>query len=151
VLDRFDDWRSGSEASDGANASIHAAPGSQGLGMRLDFDLGGTAGYALAARPIDLDLPPNYEIAFDLRADARVNDFQVKLVDASGENVWWFRRPNLAFPRDWQRITIKKRPDRLCLGSDEGPRSGARRTHRVRRGGRQRRRGLDLHQPPDAA
>jgi hypothetical protein len=117
VLDRFDDlalWKA--TASDGANASIHAAAGSQGLGMRVDFDLGGTAGYALAARPLDLDLPPNYEIAFDLRADAQVNDFQVKLVDAGGENVWWFRRANFAFPREWQRITIRKRQIEFAWG-----------------------------------
>jgi hypothetical protein len=117
VLDRFDDlalWKA--TASDGANASIHAAAGARGLGMRLDFDLGGTAGYALATRPVDLQLPANYEIAFDLRADARVNDFQVKLVDDSGENVWWFRRPNFTFPRDWQRITIKKRQIEFAWG-----------------------------------
>ena len=56
-----------------------------------------------------LDLPANYEISFYLRADAPTNHFQVKLVDASGENVWWFNRPNYEFPREWQRVTIKKR------------------------------------------
>jgi len=110
VLDRFDDlalWRVGT--SDGVNASIHAGRGAGGLALRLDFDLAGTAGYALAARPLALDLPENFELAFDLRGNVPVNDFQVKLVDDSGENVWWYRRQNFEFPRQWQRITIKKR------------------------------------------
>ena len=110
VLDTFDDlspWKPG--ASDGVRAAIQRVSESDGSGLRLDFDLGGTAGYALAARALPLDFPSNYEIAFDLRADAPINHFQVKFVDASGENVWWFNRPNFEFPHEWQRITIKKR------------------------------------------
>src|SRR5438477_1768181 len=110
VLDTFDQlaaWQAG--ASDGVRASIQKASGPEGPALRLDFDLAGTAGYALAARSLPLDLPPNYEISFYLRADAPVNHFQVKLTDESGENVWWFNRPDFEFPREWQRVTIKKR------------------------------------------
>jgi hypothetical protein len=117
VLDRFDDlalWQVG--ASDGVGASLHAARGATGLALRLDFDLAGTAGYALVARSLALDLPENYEIAFDVRATAGVNDFQVKFVDTSGENVWWYRRQNFDFPRAWQRITIKKRQIEFAWG-----------------------------------
>jgi hypothetical protein len=84
--------------------------------MRMDFDLRGTAGYALAARALPIDLPDNYEISFDLRADAPVNDFQVKLVDESGENVWWLRRQNFAFPQEWRRIRIKRRQVEFAWG-----------------------------------
>ena len=110
VLDDFaqiSQWRA--SASDGVRASIQPTSGPNGAALRLDFDLAGTAGYALAARALPLDLPPNYEIAFDLRANAPVNHFQVKLVDASGENVWWFSKANYEFPREWRHITIKKR------------------------------------------
>ena len=110
VLDDFADiapWQPG--ASDGVRASIRPADGVNGAALRLDFDLAGTAGYALAARTLPLDLPANYEISFYLRADALTNHFQVKLVDGSGENVWWFNRANFDFPREWQRVTIKKR------------------------------------------
>ena len=110
VLDRFENlesWKAG--ASDDVDASLHSAQGIRGPAMRLDFDLRGTAGYALAARALPLDLPANYEITFDLRGDAPTNDFQVKLVDETGENVWWFRRQNFAFPREWRKVKIKKR------------------------------------------
>jgi len=129
ILDRFDDlalWHA--SASDGVRASIHAGRGTSGLALRLDYDLGGTAGYALAARPLSLDLPDNYELAFDLRGDALVNDFQVKLVDDTGENVWWYRRQNFDFPRQWQHVVIKARQVEFAWGptSQRTPRHIAR-------------------------
>jgi hypothetical protein len=110
VLDAFDDitpWTA--VASDGVQASVHPADGERGRSLRLDFDLAGTAGYALARRALPLDLPLEYEIVFYLRADAPVNNFQVKLVDASGDNVWWVNRPEFQFPREWQLVRIKRR------------------------------------------
>ncbi len=96
-------------ASDGVRASVHPDAGPAGPALRLDFDLGGTAGYAAARRALPIDLPPNYEISFYLRADAPVNELQLKLVDASGDNVWWFHRLDYEFPREWRLIKIKKR------------------------------------------
>ena len=98
-------------ASDGVSASIGAAVGPQPEqpALRLDFDLAGTAGYAIAQRWLPIELPANYEITFYVRADAPVNDFQVKLIDATGDNVWWHVQRNYAFPRDWQQVRIKKR------------------------------------------
>ena len=117
LLDRFDDltpWKA--VASDGVQASLQPAPGPDGPALRLDFDLAGTAGYAGARRALPLDLPPRYEISFDLRADAPVNTLQVKLVDASGENVWWVNRPDVQFPQEWQRVTIKQRQIEFAWG-----------------------------------
>ena len=110
MLDRFDDvsaWKA--VASDGVAASVASVTDVKRQALRLTFDLGGTAGYAIARRALPLEFPDNYAITFWLRADAPVNDLQVKLVDASGDNVWWYHRPNFAFARDWQRVTIKKR------------------------------------------
>ena len=107
VLDRFEaiaPWHA--IASDGVQASIASVPGPA---LRLDFDLGGTAGYAGARRMLSFDLPANYEISFDLRAESRVNDFQFKLTDASGENVWWYQLKDFDFPVAWRHIRIKKR------------------------------------------
>ncbi len=117
ILDDFTDpatWKAA--ASDGVRASLHPGAGPTGPALRLDFDLGGTAGYAAARHALSLDLPPNYELLFYLRADAPVNELQVKLVDARGENVWWFRRPDFEFPREWRLITIKKRQIEFAWG-----------------------------------
>ena len=117
VLDSFDDiapW--GAIASDDVQASVHSASGVHGPALRLDFDLAGTAGYAVAHRKLPLTLPENYEIAFWVRADAAVNTFQLKLIDASGENVWWVNRPNFVFPREWQLVRINKRHIHFAWG-----------------------------------
>jgi hypothetical protein len=96
-------------ASSGVRASLHSVPGHDGQGMRLDFDFGGAAGYAAARRTLPLDFGDDYEISFWLRADAPLNNLEFKLVDASGDNVWWVNRPNFAISRDWQLVTFKKR------------------------------------------
>jgi F5/8 type C domain len=117
VLDTFDDiapWRAG--ASNDVRASVQQADGVDGRSLRLDFDLAGTAGYAVARRDLRLDLPENYEIVFYLRGDAPANNFQVKLVDASGENVWWVNRPDFEFSREWQLVRIKKRHIEFAWG-----------------------------------
>jgi len=116
-LDRFDApkaWQS--IASDGVRAAVGPAPGPNGSALRLDFDLGGTAGYAAARRALPIDLPANYEITLLARADAPVNDFQFKLVDASGDNVWWFRRPDFEFSREWRLVKIRKRQLEFAWG-----------------------------------
>ncbi|MFL6617163.1 MAG: coagulation factor 5/8 type domain-containing protein, partial [Povalibacter sp.] len=96
ILDEFDDlssWRS--LASDGVSASLKSAPGvEQGSSMLLDFDFNRTAGYAAATRSLAVELPEDYEISFWMRANAGRNNLEIKFVDASGENVWWFRRAN---------------------------------------------------------
>ncbi len=110
LLDGFEDislWQA--MASDSVSASSHAVEGVTGQAMRLDFDFNGASGYAYIRRKLPLILPENYEISFYVRADAPVNNLEFKLVDGSGDNVWWDNRPNFEFPRQWQQIRIKKR------------------------------------------
>ena len=42
--------------------------------------------------------------------------FEVKLADASGDNVWWFERRDFEFPSEWRRIEIKKRQIAFAWG-----------------------------------
>ena len=84
--------------------------------LRLDFDFQGGAGYAVAHRPLALDLPVNWEITFRLRAEAPVNNLEFKLIDPTGQNVWWVNRRNFSFPRDWQTVRIKKRQLEFAWG-----------------------------------
>src|SRR5436190_2227892 len=117
VLDHFENlaaWKAA--ASDGVKASIERVEDIDGAALRLDFDLGGTAGYATASRALPLELPPNYELSFRIRADAPVNDLQIKLADATGDNVWWFHGRNYEFPHEWQRVAIKKRQIEFAWG-----------------------------------
>ncbi len=109
-LDEMEDispWES--LASDGVSASVHSAKGVEGNALVLEFDLANTAGYAAATRQLPTTLPDDYEISFWMRAEAGRNNFEVKFVDASGDNVWWFRRANYQFSGEWQQIRIKRR------------------------------------------
>lgn len=117
VLDRFNDasaWTA--KASDDVKASLRSVAGVDGGALCLDFDFGHVSGYAIARRELPLDLPPNYAFELRLRGDAAANDLQFKLVDASGENVWWYRQPDFVFPHDWQPLTIKQRQIAFAWG-----------------------------------
>jgi F5/8 type C domain/Bacterial alpha-L-rhamnosidase 6 hairpin glycosidase domain len=109
VLDDFDDVRAWQAVtSSGASLEIASDAGHEGRGMRLDFDFHGAGGYVIARRPLQERLPENYAIHFWLRASAPVNNLEIKLVDASGQNVWWRVQRDFGFPLVWTRYTIRK-------------------------------------------
>jgi len=121
VLESFDDaatWKS--VPSDGVSLDLSSAEGFRGQALRLDFDFHGGAGYAVARKELPFDLPENYEISFRVRAEAPVNNFEIKLVDPSGDNVWWVNRKNFAFPREWTEVRLKKRHIQFAWGPAGG-------------------------------
>jgi hypothetical protein len=121
VLDDFENpslWKAA--PSDGVSLRISGAPGFQGQALRLDFDFHGGAGYAVARREMPFELPENYEIAFRIRGEAPVNNLEVKLVDPTGENVWWVNRRDYQVPREWTRFRIKKRHISFAWGPAGG-------------------------------
>lgn len=139
ILDNFENLNPWSaQHTDDVSATLHSVDGKIGKGLRLDFDFTDKAGnpingYATARRTLPLQLPDNYELSFWIRGkgpgrspsaakatDGRerppVNTLQFKLVDASGENVWWLNRPDFTFPREWQQIRVKKRQIEFAWG-----------------------------------
>ncbi|MBV9492912.1 MAG: coagulation factor 5/8 type domain-containing protein [Acidobacteria bacterium] len=91
----------------------------------LDFDFHGHGGYAIARARIDADLPPNYQIVFRLRGETPPENLEIKLLDESGENVWWMVRRDFAFPKTWTDVKTKKRQISFAWG----PRGGGELTH----------------------
>src|SRR5258706_1312678 len=117
LLDDFEDIGAWSGvASDEVKASLRQAPGASGQALCLDFDFGKVSGYAIARRSMRLEFPGNYEFTFDIRGDAAPNALQFKLVDASGENVWWAQRAEFQFPLEWQPMRFKKRHIEFAWG-----------------------------------
>lgn len=98
--------------SDGVRLDLS---GDQGA-LRLDFDFHGGAGYAVAHKAFAIDLPANWEISFRLRAEAPVNNLELKLIDATGQNVWWINRKAFEFPRDWKQVRTRKRQIEFAWG-----------------------------------
>lgn len=83
-----------------ANASdqVQARIAPDGLGaLCLHYDFGAVSGYAVArlAWPQDapLLLPAHYALRLKLHGEGASNALQLKLVDASGDNVWWRQWP----------------------------------------------------------
>ncbi|HVR96808.1 MAG TPA: discoidin domain-containing protein [Thermoanaerobaculia bacterium] len=117
VLDDFADpsrWKV--LPSDGIQATLSPADGA----LRLDFDFQGRAGYAVVRREIPLDLPGNYEIRFRVRGEGPPNNLEFKLVDPTGENVWWVNRRDFEPPREWTEVRIKKRHIQFAWGPAGG-------------------------------
>jgi hypothetical protein len=120
LLDGLEDlrpWRAA--ASDGVRARIEPGAGDRGAdgsALRLAIDFAGTAGYAVARRELPLELPANFEISFDLRGALPANHLELKFVDASGENVWWYRRADFDFPTAWRHVTVKRSQIKFAWG-----------------------------------
>lgn len=108
MLDNFEDLASWTSASaPGARVKIAHDIGHTGKGLRVEFDFRGGGSYVIVRKSFALTLPAHYTFSFFVRGKAPQNHFEFKLVDPTGENVWWYRRRNFSFPKDWQRITVR--------------------------------------------
>ena len=102
--------------SDDVQASLRPADGDGGRALCIDFDFGRVTGYVAARRELPIEFPVRYELALRLRGEAPPNALQLKLIDASGANVWWARRNEYRFPRDWQTLKLKQREIEFAWG-----------------------------------
>jgi hypothetical protein len=95
--------------TDEVGAGLRWVDGPGGKALCLDYDFSRASGFATARRVLPLQLPADYEFRFSLRGEGGPNHLQFKLVDASGENVWWVSRPEFSPSDDWQPQRFKKR------------------------------------------
>lgn len=80
-------------AADGSGAKLSVEPVAHGGALRLDFTLAGHGAWAIARRELAATLPAHYVAVLELRgAGAQPVELQLKLVDPSGANVWWWRQ-----------------------------------------------------------
>ena len=98
--------------SDGVTMAIAPDAGA----MRLDFDFHGHGGYAIAHKDVAIDLPPDYEIDFRIRGEAPSENLELKLIDGSGDNVWWRNRRDFVFPRQWTELRTRRRQIEFAWG-----------------------------------
>ena len=120
LLDDFSDvsgWKS--IVSDGAKLSLSHGEGKTGSALVMEFDLTGVFGYVIAEKAFPLDLPANYEFTFDLRGETPVNNFEFKLMDDSS-NVFWIKRLNVDYPKNWTLQRIRKRQITFAWGPSRG-------------------------------
>ena len=109
LLDDFeniDEWSV--EFSEGTKAWIVQEEGASGMAMRVGYDLGTAGGWILVRKAFPITLPENYAFFFSLRGEGRPNNFEFKLVDPPGKNVWWRVQRDFVFPAEWQRTSVRK-------------------------------------------
>jgi hypothetical protein len=124
MLDDFeqpDGWTG--NAADGSSVEISQEAGHTGMAMRVDFDIPKEGGWIIVRKSVDLTLPENYAFTFELRGEAARNNFEFKLVDPSGKNVWWRMQRDYPFPTEWQTVTIRKARIKLAWGSPPTPKT----------------------------
>lgn len=120
VLDDFETlsgWRA--IPSEGAKLNITSAEGKTGKAMVMEFELLGVYGYTIAQKDFSLDLPDNYQFTLDMRAECPVNNFEFKLIDEKG-NVFWIKKLNIEYPKQWEKQRIKKRHLSFAWGPSGG-------------------------------
>jgi hypothetical protein len=88
--------------------------------MRLDFAFTSGGGYAIAHRAVAIDLPANYAFSFWIRGAASPNTLEFKLIDASGDNVWWYTERDRTFDGQWHQVTVRRRQIAFAWGPAGG-------------------------------
>ncbi|HSJ06734.1 MAG TPA: discoidin domain-containing protein [Longimicrobiales bacterium] len=122
LLDGMDEpGRWAAVPASGVQMQLSAGEGRDGgAALRVDFDFQGGGGWAALRRALPVTLPENYEISFWLRADAPENTLEFKLIDESGENVWWVHRPAFPFAGGWRQVTFRRRHVTFAWGPAGG-------------------------------
>lgn len=94
-------------ASGQAQLVLARDAGPDGSALRLDFDFKGSGGFVVARRETPRPMPAIWAIEFRLRGAAPANRLEIKFVDPTNRNVWWWRREAFVFPSDWQTLRIR--------------------------------------------
>ena len=93
-------------ASDQVQARLK--PDARG-GLCLHYDFAGVSGYAVMRREWPQAWPTHFDLTARIKGTGGVNDLQLKLVDASGDNVWWVNRSHTALPKAWSDVRLRER------------------------------------------
>ena len=82
----------------------------------LEYDFHSVSGHAVLRHVLPVQWPPAFALQLRMKGRGAVNDLQVKLVDASGDNVWWVNRPRFPLPRSLTDVTFPSRQFSFAWG-----------------------------------
>ena len=118
VLDNFetlDGW--GAFPSDGVRMTLILSGGVSGRGMSLGYAFEGGGGYAIARKAFPIGTPAgNWSFSFKARGRMRPNTLEFKLVDKSGENVWWYTIKEFEPTGVFETVVVRQRQLRFAWG-----------------------------------
>ena len=75
--------------------------------LRLDYDFKSGGGFVVARKRVARQMPGAWALSLRVRGAAPANKLEIKLIDASGHNVWWWHRDDYVFPSEWQALRIR--------------------------------------------
>ncbi|MRR23205.1 discoidin domain-containing protein, partial [bacterium] len=105
--------------ADGVSLNTSSEKGRTGNAIRIDYDFTEGTGYGGIQKFYAIDLPENYEFTFWLKAESPSNNFEIKFIDSTGNNVWWVNNRSFDFPREWTRVKVKRRHITFAWGPTE--------------------------------
>jgi hypothetical protein len=105
--------------ADGVEVEVSSAEGYESKGIRFDYNFTKGTGYGGIQKIIPLDLPENFQFTFYVKAESPANNFEIKFLDSTGQNVWWVNNINYKFPDEWTKVKIKKRHINFAWGPTE--------------------------------
>jgi hypothetical protein len=103
-------WTAGH--TDDVSATLRESQG----GLCLAFDFHGVSGSASLRRTLPIDFPPGFVLGFDVRGSMPANTLQLKLIDASGDNVWWYQKPAFVPGNAWTTVDASSREVSFAWG-----------------------------------
>src|SRR5262245_7734642 len=122
LADVFGDISRWSTAASGqAQLTLASDVGENGKpALRLEFDFKGGRGFVVASCRITHATPDAWALTLRVRGAAPTNKLEIKFVDPSGRNVWWWRRDAFEFTLNWQTLRIRSREVSFAWGPAGG-------------------------------
>jgi hypothetical protein len=88
--------------------------------LQMEFGFKDGGGFVVAKRPMSRSMPDEYEILFRMRGRGSVINLELKLVDATGRNVWRHVMKNLQLSARWKRMKVQSREIDFAWGPAGG-------------------------------
>lgn len=102
--------------TDDVSATLRAVPGRAGNAICLAYDFNGVSGAASIRKTLPIDYPDGFALSFDVRGTMPPNTLQLKLIDDSGDNVWWFQQTHFAPDSTWRTVEATSRQVEFAWG-----------------------------------
>lgn len=106
-------------APEGVRVEIARDEGKDGGALRIDYDFERGGGFAIVRKAFEVEVDANFSFEFKVRGSGPPNDLEFKLVDESGDNVWWHNRRKFAPPAEWTTLTSTRRTIEFAWGPTE--------------------------------
>ena len=89
--------------------------------LRVEYQNHRGEGYVQLRKRLTMELPKRYSLAFESRGQAPDADLEVKLLDASESNAWWWRRYDFRWPTEWSVTAVPSRAITYAWGPSASP------------------------------